>query len=330
MPTPPEPPLSVPPGPAPTRREALAWAAALLGALALPGGTGCRRRGEKLRIATNPWIGYEPLYLARSLGHLDPERVHLVELGNATDVSRAFRGRLVDLATLTLDETLQLLAKGDALRVILVLDQSNGADALLGGPGIRELAALKGRRIGVEAGALGAYMLIRALEQGGLALQDVTPVPLTLDAHEAAFRSGRVDAVVTFEPVRSRLVADGAKVLFDSSQIPGEVMDVLVAHAHVVGERHAELEALQEAWFRALDHLGKHPEEAAKRIAPRVGLAPKAVRAALGGLAFPGPEENRRLLGGGLMDSAERLQRIMLQAKLLPRPGNLADLLARP
>jgi NitT/TauT family transport system substrate-binding protein len=41
---------------------------------------GCMRQPEAaLRIGTNVWIGSEPLYLARDLGHLDSGKVQLVE-----------------------------------------------------------------------------------------------------------------------------------------------------------------------------------------------------------------------------------------------------------
>lgn len=51
---------------------------------------------------------------------------------------------------------------------------------------------------------------------------------LEVDEHEGAFGSGKVDAVVTFEPVRSRLLARGAVQIFDRRQIPGEIIHVLV------------------------------------------------------------------------------------------------------
>ena len=47
--------------------------------------TGCMRKPEAvLRIGTNVWIGSEPLYLARELGHLDPATVQLVEYPSAS------------------------------------------------------------------------------------------------------------------------------------------------------------------------------------------------------------------------------------------------------
>jgi len=43
-----------------------------------------------------------------------------------------------------------------------------------------------------------------------------------------AFKKRQVDAIVTFEPVKSELLSSGANILFDSHQIPGRIVDVLV------------------------------------------------------------------------------------------------------
>jgi len=72
-----------------------------------------------LRIGTNVWPGYEPLYLARELGYLDPRSVHLVEYPSASEVIRAFRNHAIEAAALTFDEVLLLTQDGFKPRVVL-------------------------------------------------------------------------------------------------------------------------------------------------------------------------------------------------------------------
>jgi len=160
-----------------------------------------------LRVGTNLWVGYEPLYLARAIGALPGDQVRLVELPATSDVIHALRGHTLEAAALTLDEVLSQVASGVDLRVVLVLDESNGGDVVIGHPGMRGLYDLKGRRIGYENTAVGALMLDAALRAGHLTPADVTLVPVTPDRHVAAFTTGDVDAVVTFEPARSELLA---------------------------------------------------------------------------------------------------------------------------
>lgn len=285
---------------------------------------------EQLIVATNVWPGYEPLYLARSLGLLPEESVRLVEMSNATDCLDAFRDRLVDCAGLTLDETLTVAQDDPGVRAILVLDTSQGADALVARPEIRSLAELRGKRVGVEQSAVGGYMLARALDAAGLTEQDVQVVPVTPKGQVRDYAEGKLDAVVAYDPSRTLLLKAGAHVLFDSARIPGEVVDLLVAREEVLRGHADQVHQLCQAWFLALAYLEAHPEDAAARMAPRERLSAAEFTAALAGLHFPDEAENRALLAGGLLEPARRLSESMVQRGLLARPVDPANLFAEP
>lgn len=275
-----------------------------------------------LRVGTNVWPGYEPLYLARDLGYLDAS-IRLVEYSSATQVITAYRNGAIEAAALTLDEVLLLAQHGQDPRVILVMDISHGGDAVVGVPSLRRLADLKGRRVGVEHTATGAYVLSRALHLAGLTRADVHPVPLKVDEHERAFREGKVDAVVTFDPVRSKLLAAGARQLFDSSQIPGEIMDVLVVRRDRLERHRGQVVALLAGWFRALDDLRRAPRDVAPRLAKRLRLSADQVLAAYEGLKLPDAARNRALLTGDppeLVRAARRLADVMVEERLLRPP----------
>lgn len=274
----------------------------LLAALLL---AGCGQPSEALRIGSNVWPGYEPLYLARALGLLRPAAARLVEYSSATQVMDAFADGAIDAAALTLDEALLLHQSGLALRIVLVMDVSNGADALLARPPLDSLAALRGRRIGVEDTAVGAYLLDAALQSAALSIQDVRVMPLRANEHERAYRSGAVDALVTFEPTRSRLLAEGAHVLFDSRQIPGQIMDVLAVRPEVAA---SPLQTVLEAWFAALAYHSRQPQAAAAQMSRRLRLAAPQVREAMGLIHLPGRDENRRLLATAPSPLGERMQ----------------------
>lgn len=273
-----------------------------------------------LRIGTNVWPGYEPLYLARDLGYLDGSPVQLVEYDSATDVVRAFLNHAIEAAALTLDEALLLADLGREPRVVLVMDFSHGADVILGHADMQRLTDLKGRRIGVESGALGAYVLTRALQQGGMSLGEVSVVPMPVSEHEHAFLRREVDAVVTFEPVRTRLLKHGAARLFDSREIAGEIVDVLVVRRDYLEREPGVVKRLLRDWFRALAYLEAQPDDAAERMARREGVSAAEFLAALQLLRIPGQRENRRLLAGpqaGLHEPLRRLEGVMRAQQLL-------------
>ncbi len=74
---------------------------------------------RSLSVGTNVWPGYEPLYLARSLGLYGQAPIRLVEYASATQVIRAFRNGAIDVAALTLDEVLLLRESRLDARVII-------------------------------------------------------------------------------------------------------------------------------------------------------------------------------------------------------------------
>ena len=194
--------------------------------------TGCVREPEAvLRIGTNVWIGSEPLYLARELGHLDPATVQLVEYPSASEVLRAFRNQAIDGMVISLDELFGLAVDGFQPRIILVVDVSHGADVVVGRRGMRTMHDLKGKSVAVESSALGAFVLSRALAINGMQASDVNVVHLESNEQPEAFEKGQVDAAVTFDPYRAQFLRAGAKTLFDSTQIPGEIVDLLAVRA---------------------------------------------------------------------------------------------------
>lgn len=274
-----------------------------------------------LVFGANVWPGYEPVYLARDLDYYDPDKVHLAEYTNASEVIRAFRNDLLQAAAVTLDEALLLQQDIPDLRIILVFDYSNGADVVLSQSEIRTLQQLKGRRIGVENTALGAYFLSLALGSAGMIPEQVNIVPMLVDEHKAAFHAREVDAVVTFEPIRTHLLQhDHANILFDSARVPGQIMDVLVTRKEYMERYPDELRMLVQGWTRAIDYMRTDPGQAMRSMAAREGLSAAEFQAALTGINLTDLAQNRSLLGNaetGLLGNIVRMQDYLLQQGLL-------------
>jgi NitT/TauT family transport system substrate-binding protein len=303
----------------------------LLGAVVTLLLIGCSAEVEKsLRVGTNLWPGYETLYLARERGYFEGSPVHLVELSSATDVMHAFRNDVLEVAALTLDEALTLLQTETDLQIILVMDSSSGADVLLAKPAIQRLSDLKGKRIAVENNAVGALLLARALEVAKLSMTEVEIVPATVSGYYELYKQGKVDAVVTFDPVRTQLMKEGAEILFDSGDIPGQIVDVLVARKSLIANRPEALQALVDGQFKALDYLFNYPKEAAKVIAPRLAITPAELTEGYKGMVLPGQVGNSRFMSGDkpeLEEIAEELVFMMLEKKLLFKRPQLDELI---
>ncbi len=291
--------------------------------------SGCSAGDEPgLRIATNQWIGYELLYLSQALNPRDRTGIKLVELLSNTDSVQALVAGTIDGAGLTLDEAIAARAAGLDLKIVLVFDFSAGADVLLARPEITQLAGLKGKRVGVEQTGVGALMLDAALKQAGLTATEVEVIGLTVDQHLAAFHNRKVDALVTFEPIASQIAAAGGRRLFDSRAIPGSIVDVLALSTKALQANPNTARQLAADYFQALAYLRQNPADAARRMAPRLGLTPAAVEAGYRDIVLPDLAENRRLLGGApapLETSAAKLATVMLHANLLAKPVDVTQ-----
>ncbi len=290
----------------------------------------CSKETEQpMRIGMHVWPGFEPLFLARHLNYMTEKDFRLVEFSNGSEAGRAFRNGTLEAACITLDETFYLIQDGLDPVIILVLDESRGADAVLANPSITSLPELKGQRIAVEASAVEAYVLSRCLEKANLKIDEITPVYLPLEKHVLAYQENQVDAVVTYEPVRSKLIDLGAVELFNSTMIPGEIVDVLVVRREYFEKNPQRIEALKRAWFAALDELKRNPSKSSEVIAAREQVSPEAFENSLSKIHFPDEQECQSLLEGNppkLLESAERLKKLMLESNLLRENISLTSL----
>lgn len=298
--------------------------------LLMVGWVGCAPAPQTpLVVGTVPWVGTEPFYLAREL-ELFPAPVHLVEYLSSEQEIRAFQNGVLDAAAVTLDEVMNLDRVGQQARVVLVLDASNGADCLMAQPSVTSLAALRGRKVASEDVTLPTYMLSRALQLEGLRMEDIQREPRALEDYDEALRKGEVEAVVAFEPYCHLLEAEGARRLFDSSQIPGEIIDVLVVQKHTLESQPEQVDALLRGWFAALGAIEERPAESARRMGPRVSLGEHAFLEAQRGVRHLNlPEQRLQLMGDKprLQETLQRMGAIMVQEHLLPAPPDSRHLI---
>jgi len=273
------------------------------------------------RMATYQWPGYEPFFLARMLGFFSEREVQLLEFPSAADCILAFKNRVVDAATLTADEAIRLAHTGHDPRIVMLIDFSNGTDAIVAKPEITSLGQAKGRTVGVENNTLGSFFLARALESQGLSIADVKTVNCRADQIEREFAQGKLDAAVTYDPYRRHMVAGGARQIFDSSKLPGEIIDTLVVRRAILENPPRGLQSLIHGWFRANEAIAADPASTAERMAPREGVSRAELQDSLRGIQLLGRADNRHLLLAQDSPLSARLQRL---AEFLAKSGLLS------
>lgn len=297
------------------RREFLGLSiAAGLSAVGLPG---CSDAGS-LRFGIHPWVGYEPLYLAAEFNWLPPT----VALKRGTSAKESMEGLLsgaLDGAALTLDEAIRVWSRGLEVVVVAVADVSAGADVLMVKPSIPDLSALKGQRIAVEMEGVSGIMLMEILQVAGLGPNDVIRVDVPVSQHAEAWSRGEVDASVCYEPTASLIENAGGVRLFDSSDIPETIFDVLVVTRETAERNARAVRDLVTGHFLGLQHLVRSMHDSVYRIATRQHISPDEVRAALASVMLPDLAANQRYLSaaGPIEAMAKSLSRLMLSEGMI-------------
>lgn len=190
---------------------------------------------------------------------------------------------------------------------------------------IRSVADLKGKAVALNKGSNVHYLLVRALEQAGVAYADIKPVFLAPADARAAFESGSVDAWAIWDPYYAAAqAATGARTLATGAGLASNVQFYLATRAFATQDRPAI-----DALIGALDTLDRwtagHIEETAGQLGAAIHLPLPVVVTALRrqsfGVARIGPQT-----AADQQQVADAFGRL----GLLPKPVTVADALADP
>lgn len=265
----------------------------------------------KVRMGTQPWIGYGPWWIADAKGFFAEAGIEAEFIDFVTDseVNAAFAAGEMDVANIATHTAMKLFANGVNLRAVLIEDASNDADAILAGGGISSPADLAGKAVAYEEGSTSDLLLHAALQDNGLTLDDITAVPMPAADAGSALIAGQVEVAVTYEPYISAALAQNSELqmIYSGSDKPGLISDVLVVSTPFAEANPETMKRLAEVWDRAVTFLRDNPGEGRAIIAEAVGSSADELATAFDGVRFYNRAENAQELGsgGGMAQMAE-------------------------
>jgi NitT/TauT family transport system substrate-binding protein len=271
-------------------------------AAALLGGTSSVQ-AETLTLAHSTWVGYGPFYIARDKGFFEEEGVdiELQIMENTPLKMGALMAGHVDLVASTADEFPIYMKPGRVLKYILAVDNSNGGDGVVSNKDIMTVADLRGKKVAFEEGSVSQFFINALLLEAGMTQDDIEMVNMTATDAGVAFVAGRVDAAVTWEPhLTQGAKAEHGRLLVDSSEKPGLIVDVVAVTEETMREQGDELRAFVRAWQRALDFLESNPEEGYKIMADGVGgwlSDPAEFEAVVTGIEYLDLDRSKEMFG---------------------------------
>ncbi len=293
----------------------------------------CKKEAPVIRIGMTLWPGYEFLYLAEKKGFFKDEGldVQLFDFVSISDSRRAFERGQIDIVAGTIVELLIIKESSyNSPQAFYITDFSNGADVILGKEPIKTVSELKGKRVGVEPASLDLLTINLALKQNQMDISDVVLVPMAQNGMEDSFENSDVDAICTYPPTSVKVLNKGhANILFNSSQIPGYIVDALIADEQFIDARVMDLAKILRSIDRAIQYFKEYPEEALEIMAEHEQISVTDIQDAFLGM-FVEPLKNQINYfkpNGQLFIAAETALEVLRETGVITNDINVSDLI---
>ena len=247
----------------------------------------------QFNVAWSHYTGWEPWGYAQEAGILDKWAkkygisIKLTLVNDYVESINLYTTGQFDACVMTNMDALTIPAAGGIDSTALIVgDFSNGNDGIVMKNG-KSVKDLKGRSVKLVELTVSHYMLARALDMNGMSERDIKTVN-TSDADIAAvFASEANGAAVTWNPPLQQVRnAKGATMVFDSSKIPGEIIDLMVVKTKAPDTLK---KALVGAWYETMQVMtasGKSSADAVAWMAKSSGATVPEFKAQLGTTAM--------------------------------------------
>jgi NitT/TauT family transport system substrate-binding protein len=214
---------------------------------------------KEFKIAWSIYVGYMPWDYMQESGILAKAaakygiKISTEQVGDYIESLTQYTGGKYDGVAGTTMDALSIPAAGGVDTTLLITtDYSNGNDGIVL-KGKTKLADIKGQKVNIVELSVSHYMLVKALETVGLTEADVTIVNTSDADMISAFKTPDVTAAVTWNPAFAAIKSEpGAHSVYDSSQMPGELVDVMMVNTETLKANPAFGKALVDAWFETL------------------------------------------------------------------------------
>jgi NitT/TauT family transport system substrate-binding protein len=216
----------------------------------------------KFKIAWSIYVGWMPW------GYASDEKimkkwadkygidVEIVQVNDYIESINQYTAGQFDGCVMTNMDALTIPAAGGVDSTGLIVgDFSNGNDGVVLKDKTK-LEDIKGQKVHLVELSVSHYLLARALSTINLSEKDVTVVNVSDADVVAAFATPDVTAMVTWNPQLSQVKASkGATEVFDSSKIPGEIIDLMVVNTATLKDNPNLAKALMGAWYEIMGLL---------------------------------------------------------------------------
>jgi len=282
--------------------------------------------------ATNNWVGYSGHHVAVGKNFFSEQGLKVKDqfFQSAGEEITAFLAGKIDLGWVTSGDAVQMAAKDPSIKIIYLIDYSNGSDGILG-RGIKSAQDVKGKTVGRENILFEKVFLQAYLQKAGLTEKDVVIKDLAAADAATAFAAKQVDVAVTYEPYLSKAAKQGEGEVIFSTKDTNLIADVVIARDRLIESRKTDLQAYFRAIDKAVDLVTSGDTEALKLAGAKLGITGDEVKEQLLGAKLFDLEGNKSVAfnkgnPNSLLGNLEVTAKGAHEFKIVPQPLNVETL----
>lgn len=247
--------------------KSLVLGASLLGLVVSPQAYAAKK--AKFKVAWTIYVGWMPWAYADQMGIVKKWadkygiEIEMVQINDYIESINQFTAGQFDAGLMTNMDALTIPAAGGVDTTALIVgDFSNGNDAIVL-KGKKDLKDIKGQKVNLVELSVSHYILARALETVGFSERDITVVNTSDADIVAAYQSPDVTAVTLWNPQLAEVMKmKDANLVFESSQIPGEIIDMMMVNTATLKDNPELGKALAGAWYETMSLMSRDDAKA--------------------------------------------------------------------
>jgi NitT/TauT family transport system substrate-binding protein len=231
------------------------------------------RAATPVTFAMNAWIGFAPLFVAADKKFFGAYPIRFIHM--ETGINAAVVSGSVDSADLSMNQVIGDHLKGFDIKIVMPIDYSNGADAIVASKSITSVADLRGKTIPLDTTSYSELLLAYALHQAKLTLADVKSTNMPASDVPAALLGGHAVAGVTWAPHISMVTGNPKfHALFTSAAAPGLITDNFAVKTSFLKAHPDAMPAIIKGFLEGEDYIKSHPAESYGIIGKALGISP--------------------------------------------------------
>lgn len=167
-------------------------------------------------------------------------KVNLIQFDSGADVNRAFASNSIDIGAIGTSPASIGIANDLGYEVFWFEDVIGTAESLVAkaDSGIQTVEDLRGKKVATPFASTAHYSLQNALDMAGVAASEVELYDMQPDDIFAAWTRGDIDAAYVWDPVLSKLFADGGVSITSSAELAEK--GIVTADLAVINKAFAE------------------------------------------------------------------------------------------